>query len=113
MEESVGVGVKRLHASGDEIWRSVQPAIRIVNHQIPDTLSLNQTLTIKSGPGPLGPLSPLEPGDLGPGHHHIVCLLLRIKRQAGKWLSHCRQEILRILANLSTSCLNWQKSESL
>ena len=106
MEESVGVGVKRLHASGDEIWRSVQPAIRIVNHQIPDTLSLNQTLTIKSGPGPLAPLGP---GDLGPGHHHIVCLLLRIKRQAGKWLSHCRQEILRILANLSTSCLNWQK----
>lgn len=47
MEESVGVGVKRLHASGDEIWRSVQPAIRIVNHQIPDTLSLNQTLTIR------------------------------------------------------------------
>ena len=50
MEESVGVGVKRLHASGDEIWRSVQRAIRIVNHQIPDTLSLNHTLTIKSGP---------------------------------------------------------------
>ena len=65
MEESVGVGVKRLHASGDEIWRSVQRAIRIVNHQIPDTLSLNQTLTIKSGPGPLAP-----------GHHIIVCLLL-------------------------------------
>ena len=50
---------------GDEIWRSVQRAIRIVNHQIPDTLSLNHTLTIKSGPGPLAP-----------GHHIIVCLLL-------------------------------------
>ena len=71
MEESVGVGVKRLHASGDEIWRSVQRAIRIVNHQIPDTLSLNHTLTIKSGPGPLAPLVPLAPG-----HHIIVCLLL-------------------------------------
>ena len=74
MEESVGVGVKRLHASGDEIWRSVQRAIRIVNHQIPDTLSLNHTLTIKSGPGPLAPLAPLVP--LAPGHHIIVCLLL-------------------------------------